>query len=175
MSLERKKSSKICFLRARKCGKRPSCQWKPSAAESSCCGFLPRQQTPLKEKLLPTQILFAFTPKNKLCAWRRHGRARSSWRGLQQGNSSVKATENWFSLSISKLPFRKTRQWLPSPCTLAPPTRDLPSCKTSLFQVNKPRDFLEARKKKNRPDKCNTFLCNTFVFGVILRASEVQV
>lgn len=75
---------------------------------ATCCGtkltlrFLAEAaNSTLKEQALPTQILFAFTPKNKLCAWRRHGRAPSSWRGLQKGNSHVRATVNCFSIFLS--------------------------------------------------------------------------
>lgn len=164
---KKKKSSKICFLKPRKCGKRPFCQWKPSAAESSRCGFLPRQQTSLKEKLLPTQILFAFTPKNKLCAWRRHPKG---WEQLQKGNSSVRATVNWFSLSHQQasLPENNT---LPSPGVPGGPQSHLLGYKPSFFSKSTSQGtFGQTKGNKITPGKESTQ-----PFTGILGASEVQV
>lgn len=65
-----KKSCKICFLKPRKCGK--------GQAASERCGFLPRQQTPPKEKWLPTQTLLLSHPRTNCVP-----RAAAAGRGQQ--------------------------------------------------------------------------------------------
>lgn len=94
-------------------------------------------------------------------------RAGSSWRGLQKGNSSVRATVNWFSLSYQQvsIPENNTK---PAPCF--PAAQSVPAVIQN--QVNTLRDFSEKEKVggENHPDKWNTYS-----FSVILKAREVQI
>lgn len=148
---------------------RPSCQWSPPAAASSRRGFLPRQQTPLKEKLLPTQTLFAFTPKSKLCARRRHRSAGSSCRGLKRGNSGVRATGTGSRSSVSKAAPQKTMR-----CVLLASRQPwISTCfnpKPPLSKATSQENF--QKRKGEKITQTNEITCS---FGVILRTREVQV
>lgn len=110
LSLKKKKFKNLFPLEQGNVGKGHPAGGNP---EQLVLWFLAETASFREKPLLPRQTLFAFTPKNKLCAWQRLGRAGSSWRGPKQGKSGVRLLESGSRFPAFKLASRETEHCFP--------------------------------------------------------------